>query len=216
MHKQVERSHYEFWRYMDKRRWASVWHQVDEVIRFQPSRVLEIGPGAGVLKAIMCAYEFPTETLDLDPDLRPDHVASVFEMPFQSGAFDVVCAFQMLEHLPYEASIRAFREMSRVAKHGIVISLPDARAVWLCRVHIPKMGAREFFVRRPFSPETTHVFDGQHYWEINKKGYRLERVMLDFAVPGWTLERTYRVADNPYHRFFVFRKVLPIDATGVP
>ncbi len=56
------------------------------------------------------------ETLDIDLVLNPDYVASVFEMPFNDAQIDVVCAFQMLEHLPYEKSLLAFKEMSRVAK----------------------------------------------------------------------------------------------------
>jgi len=138
MQKQVNKSHYEFGKYVHKRRWASMWHQLDEVIKLNPERVLEVGPGPGLFKAMAGAMGVHVETLDLDPELEPDHVASVFEMPFEDGAFDIVCAFQMLEHLPFEQSLEAFREMVRVAQKAVVISLPDAATRWPVSFHVPQ------------------------------------------------------------------------------
>lgn len=45
--KQVEKSHYDFTRYMSRARWQSLWHQLDEVLQLHPARVLELGPGGG-------------------------------------------------------------------------------------------------------------------------------------------------------------------------
>src|SRR3546814_15484912 len=107
---------------MEKGRWNSIWHQLDEIIRLQPRRVLEIGPGIGLFKRAAGLYGVPVETLDIDPELKPDHVASVTELPFADGEFDVVCAFQMLEHVPYDVSLAAFAERSeerRVGKEGV-------------------------------------------------------------------------------------------------
>ena len=207
MHKQVDKSHYGFERYMRKARWASIWHQVHEVARLKPSRVLEVGPGPGVFKAVMGAFDFRVETLDLDPELHPDYVASVFEMPFDDGAFDVVCAFQMLEHLPFEQSLQAFREMARVTHRSVIISLPDAATRWPVSVHVPTVGRVEFSVPWPRLRAPVHQFNGEHHWEINTRGYPLDKVteLLSEAADA-ALERTFRVPDNPYHRFFVFRK----------
>lgn len=207
MQKQVDKSHYEFGTYMSKRRWVSVWHQLDEVIKLDPKRVLEVGPGPGLFKAAASALGVNVETLDLDPELGPDHVASVFEMPFENGAFDVVCAFQMLEHLPFEQSLKALREMARVASSGIVISLPDAATVWPISIHVPKIGLVEFAIPKPRLRAPVHTFDGEHYWEISKRGYPLQAVAQSLSdAASFNLERTYRVHENPYHRFFIFRK----------
>ena len=203
--KQVERTHYEFVRYMNKGRWASVWHQLDEVIRLEPANVLEIGPGPGVFKQVAGLFGLTVETLDLDPDLKPDHVGSATAMPFADASYDVVCAFQMLEHLPYKTALQAFAEMVRVSRQHVVISLPDARPVWQYRYHVPKFGTRSLLFPRPILKQPEHVFDGEHHWEINKKGYDLAWVIKDFGRLCH-LTRTYRVFENPYHRFFVFQQ----------
>ncbi len=201
--KQVDKSIYEFARYMSKARWASVWHQLDELLRLSPERALEIGPGAGVVKQVAALYGLRLETLDLDPELRPDHVGSVTALPFPDATFDVVCAFQVLEHLPYEAALAAFREMARASRRHVLISLPDAQPVWAYRLHLPKLGPRDFLVPRPRLRAPDHVFDGEHHWELNKRGHPLARVLGDLTA-SMPLVRTYRVFENPSHRFLLF------------
>lgn len=203
--KQVDKSHYEFRRYMNKGRWSSVWHQLDEVIGLRPKNVLEVGPGGGVFKVMADLAGLHVETMDIDPDLKPDHLGSVFAIPFDSGAFDLVCAFQMLEHLPYEDSLKAFSEMVRVANENIVISLPDAKVLWPWSVRLPKLGGFQGSLSLPFRKMKNHVFDGEHYWEINKYGYPLSRVLGDYGRFAHLL-KTYRVHENPYHRLFVYAK----------
>jgi hypothetical protein len=115
----------------------------------------------------------------------------------------------MLEHLPFEQSLTAFAEMCRVAKKNVVISLPDAKVMYPWCIQLPKLGVFWFHLPKPRLGLKEHVFDGEHYWEINKKGYSLEKVSAAFLerVPRVELAKTYRVGDNPYHRFFVFVKV---------
>jgi hypothetical protein len=150
-------------------------------------------------------FGIKVETLDLDPELKPDHVASATALPFPDGAYDAVCGFQMLEHLPYDLSLKAFNEMTRVASRNVVISLPDARVMWPYAFHIPKRGTVSVLVPKPAVGLRAHKFDGQHYWEINMRGYALKKVIADFSSVC-KLVKTYRVAENPYHRFFVFSK----------
>jgi SAM-dependent methyltransferase len=203
MQKQVDKSHYAFDKYVSKRRWASMWHQLDEVNKLKPESVLEIGPGLGLFKAMAGAIGLRVETLDLDPELKPDHLASVFDMPFEDGAFDVVCAFQMLEHLPFEKSLEAFTEMNRVAKRALVISLPDAATCWPMSLHIPGVGQKWLHVPKPRWGMKKHQFDGEHYWEINKAGYPTSFIIEEFQkLTDKKLNHTYRVDENPCHRFF--------------
>lgn len=203
--KQVDKEHYEFSRYLDKKRWASIWHQLDEVLALEPQSVLEVGPGPGLFKAVARTFGVHVETLDLDPELQPDHLGSVIEMPFEDNQYDVVCAFQMLEHLPFAGSLKAFAEMARVARRGVVISLPDAKRMWRYVIHLPRLGERQMLLPRPLAGVREHEFDGEHYWEISKAGYDLDTVVSALTEAcSLTLQKTYRVSENPYHRFFVF------------
>lgn len=202
---QVERSHYDFHRYVGKARWASLWHQLDEVLALAPREALELGPGPGVFKRVAGLFGVPVETLDLDPALQPDHVGSATALPFADGRYDLVCAFQMLEHLPYEQSLRAFEEMVRVARRHVVISLPDDRRYWRFSFHWPRRGNVDWLMPRPRLRPRPNRFDGEHYWEISQQGYSLEKVSADLAA-RCPLVKTYLVPELPNHRFFVFRR----------
>lgn len=204
---QVASSLYEFSRYVTRGRWLSFWHQVNEIMEYNPNTVLEIGKGPGILEAILKHYGVKYFSMDICLDLEPDCVASVTKLPFKDEAFDMVGCFQVLEHIPYTYFAQAVSEIARVSKNTFVISLPDARLSWQYSFHIPKLGQVRFSIPRPQLRPKKHLFDGQHYWEINKADYSLARIINDIENIGVTVEKTYRVMDNEYHRFFCCKKI---------
>lgn len=205
MLKQVDADHYRFENYLSLPRWNSLWHQLRLIKSMQPKSVLEVGPGPGCFKAIALNQGINIETLDIDPDLKPDHLGVATALPMTDDVYDLVCAFQVLEHLPFDQSIQALDEFTRVAKRNVVISLPDSLRLWRYLLHVPKFGEKSFLLTRPKFKAPVHQFDGEHYWEINKKGYELRKVIQAMSQnPERSLETTFRPFENPTHRFFVF------------
>jgi SAM-dependent methyltransferase len=204
--KQVDKDHYRFSAYINKARWCSVWHQLDEVMSVKPKNMLEVGVGSGLFKAVAKNFGLDVKTLDIAEDLNPDIVSSATNIPFENDSIDTICCFQMLEHLPFELSLEALKEFNRVAKHNIIISLPDAKVAWPFSIYIPKIGKLNFHIHKPFQKIKKHVFDGEHHWEINKLGYELPVVQYKLAIvlSKFKLVKTYRVQENPYHRFFIY------------
>ncbi|WP_234264213.1 class I SAM-dependent methyltransferase [Hydrogenophaga sp. NFH-34] len=192
---------------MTKGRWASVWHQLDEVSKQHPESVLEIGPGPGIFKITAATFGLNVKTLDIDPALKPDYIGSADEIPLPDNSFDAVCAFQVLEHLPFDISMKAFQEMIRVARNSVIISLPQAGQCWPNTIAIPYIREIRFLIKNPFRKSKKHVFDGEHHWEIGKQGYELSRILdaIQLHAPSYSKITTYRVHENPYHRFFVLR-----------
>ncbi|RWP42737.1 MAG: class I SAM-dependent methyltransferase [Mesorhizobium sp.] len=208
MKKQVDATHYNFGRYMSKKRWASVWHQLDEILRLSPASVLEIGPGLGITKDVLSRLSVTVETVDIDHDLNPDYVATATSLPLADASFDVVCAFQVLEHLEYTSSRLAFKELSRVAKRFIVISLPDAKTSWSVSFQMPVFGEFSFRYKKPNFLIEKNEFDGEHYWELNRRGTERDRVIGDFSKDGSAkIKKSFSVKENPYHCFMIFEKL---------
>lgn len=206
MEKQVDKALREFRFYMSKYRWLSLWHQLDEVFALNPSTILEVGPWRGVFKVLAAHFGVTVETLDINPEFNPDCVGSAKEIPFKDNSFGCVCAFQMLEHMSYEKSLEAFGEMIRVAKNHVVISLPDAKSLLTYSLYIPIAGQKIIHLPAPQLRRKQKKLDG-HYWEINKKGFPLQKIIHDFTRQNAKMMKTYRVSEFPYHRYFVFKKM---------
>jgi SAM-dependent methyltransferase len=124
---QIASSEYFSRAYNSKERFASFWHQIDETLKFEPSVVLEVGPGAGFVTWFLRHSGIDVKTLDIDETVSPDLVGSVTEIPLESGSVDVVLISEVLEHLPFPDVERALAELARVARSGVVISVPDDR-----------------------------------------------------------------------------------------
>lgn len=204
---QIESAHYDFARYVSAKRWASYWHQVRETLALRPETVLEIGVGTGIYRSVLRGLKVSVSSLDINPALQPDHVGSVTRMPFADNSFSVVVAFQVLEHLSYDEFVPSVSEMRRVAASHVVLSLPDARKVWTYLFTLPWLGECRFHVPKPRLRPRRHRATGQHLWEISKRGYDVRRIVDDLQRCGLQMVSTYRAPENPYHRFFVCRKV---------
>lgn len=202
--KQVDAAHYSFQPYVTKRRFISYWYQVSYVLNFKPQTVLEIGPGPGVVTALLRSQNIQVTTLDFADDVGADVVASVLDLPLEDNSVDVVLCSQVLEHLPYDQFETALEQICRVTRKGAVISLPNSGRFWPFSFYLPKMGALRFACT--FDPfPRPHRFDGEHYWEIGKRGYLLKQVKAKVKEHFASVEDV-RLFENGYHHFFICKK----------
>lgn len=203
MTKQVDSSHYNFGRYSYPGRFASYYYQLREVYALAPESVLEVGVGDRMFGHYLRDHFAVSYTsLDVAEDLCPDIVADVLSLPCNDNEYSVVCCFEVLEHLPYEAVPKALSELSRVAKKAVVLS-------------VPHFGPRfQLFLKLPFIPEVRlavkvpwrrqHTFTGEHYWELGKKNYSAKSFRLLLEEYG-TVEQDYVPFENQYHHFYVIK-----------
>jgi ubiquinone/menaquinone biosynthesis C-methylase UbiE len=192
--------------YNNKERFISYWYQINEVMTLGRAPVLEIGIGNDFVANYLKQRGIDVTTIDVDGRLRPDKVGSVLCMPFPDGRFKLVTCFEVLEHLPYEDFSKALREIYRVLGEYAVLSIPDSTRVHRVEIWIPKLGVFKRLIQVPWAKPPKHVFDGHHHWEIGKDGYPLSRIIIDMKRAGFDVEKTFRVFENPYHRFFRLKK----------
>lgn len=197
------KTHYSFSRYVHQARWNSYYFQILETLKLQPKSVLEIGRGQSAYKPILEQEGITYACIDLEEDQHPDYVGGVDDMPIENESFDVVVAFQVLEHLPYDTFETSLSEMARVSKKHVLISLPD------------KYAAFRFFLKIPFVPELKKVLKipitrtlkpgGHHFWNIGNTGYPSKRIRADIEK-HFTILDEYVLFENPTHRFYVLEK----------
>lgn len=197
-------SHYNL-DYLQGGRIFSYAHQIEGVINFAPQRVLEIGTGNGLVASTLRKIGFKVTTLDMQPVLLPDAVGSVVSVPFMDSVFDVSLCCQVLEHLPFSQFSLALRELRRVTKHGLILSLPDSSRHCYVIGKIPRCKRLSLtfnFGRLATVPDAAFQEFG-HYWEIGYRGYALNRIKKEIQDAGWRMEKSYRVPELPWHRFFM-------------
>ena len=63
--------------------------------------------------------------IDFASDLNPDVIGALPSLPVRNGQFDIVCAFEVLEHIPLDQLSICLREMRRCASERVLLSVPD-------------------------------------------------------------------------------------------
>ncbi len=200
---QVPPSHYDFLRYVGPDRWQSYYEQIALILQSGARSVLEVGAGEpyvrdAVLRASRGSIRY--ETLDIDPALNPTYVGPVQRIPVPAKRFDIVCAFEVLEHIPFEEVPQALSEMRRVARKAIYLSVPHFGPQVRLELKIPLLPRVRFLWKIPYPKR--HHFNGEHYWELGKRGFPPRRFRSLLAEVG-TIEREFIPFANPYHHFFV-------------
>lgn len=199
---QVDPEHYGA-NYDSRKRFLSYWNQVEQVRRAKPTRVLEVGIGNGFVSRYLRASGYDVHTVDFDERLGPDTVASVTALPFSDRSFDVVCCFETLEHLPWKQLVPSLRELARCSSRRVLVSLPDVTPFIRLAFALSYKGRVQGGFDYPALWPRKHRFDGEHHWEIGKRGFPLRRIRAALAEAGLRVEEIHRDYDDPYHRFFV-------------
>lgn len=206
----METHHYDAAVYNDKPRYYSYVEQIVETGNLKPASVVEIGIGNGFTTRGLRDLGIAVTTIDFDATLCPDVVASVCSIPLPTGSADVSLCFEVLEHLPFDQFAIALKELARISREWVFISVPDCRSTIRLEASRGWRPIRSF--QRMFSnfpprkPFPCH-FDGQHYWEIGKLETPETRVLNTIRQSGLQIERHYRLPLNPYHHFFMLKKV---------
>lgn len=205
---QVERDHkYNEASYVTPRRWSSYAVQVREVMLLKPAVILEIGPGNNVVGSVLKQLGYKVETLDLDPRIKPTYIGSITDervVRKLAGKFDLVLACQVFEHLGYKDFLKSLESLKRVAPK-MVMSLPYTEInskFFQLSLKIPgikKVG----FMSKLIYKRVEHQFDGEHYWEIGKRGYPLNMIKRDITRTGWRIDKSFLNPENPFHYFLV-------------
>jgi len=185
----------------------SFYNQYDLINEIQPSSILEVGIGNGKLSMYLKQMGYDVTTCDFNEKLNPDFVGDIRELPFNDNAFNMVSAFEILEHIPFDHFKTALSELRRVTKDKVVISIPYQTyniggLLWIYKFHHP------FFFRicEMSFKEYDILEHGIHYWEMGYKGYSRKKIEKIITEMGFKIIKRYSDCRYPVHYFFVLEK----------
>ncbi len=185
-------------------------YQIEDVRNVKPRSVLFVGVGDGLVVNLLRKHpELAVTTLDIDPALGPDVIGDVRELPFPSKSFDLVCVYEVLEHLPFPESEKALAELARVSHGHVAVSVPHRRTGIDIALKFP-------FIRTLLKRDILRIsllapvrFPGfavskQHYWEIDWWTTPVRKVRRAMRKHFIILSERTPPLDH-YHHFFMLR-----------
>ncbi|MCK9438560.1 class I SAM-dependent methyltransferase [Patescibacteria group bacterium] len=188
-------------------RWMSYWHQIKNIFDLEPNSIVEIGVGSGVLSEYLKKRDFNIFTLDIDNFLKPDMVCDISSQYIDGIYSDVVCAFQVLEHINLNKIETALDNICRMSKKNVVISLPQNVFSFKFYFKIPLFKSFKLLLIIPKLRKNRYFQKNGHYWEIGNIGTSKKWLIKSFKKRGFELVKSYTVFENSYHVFFVFKKI---------
>ncbi len=200
--------------------WITYWYQLNSIINLNPGKILEIWVWSNILSSNIKLNWYNITTFDHDETLKPDIVWDFIDLPFNDNEFDLIACFEVLEHVPIEDSILALKEMYRVSKKNLIISVPYSCfylnfsfSNFYCTLlnktysffwwtpHEPRC----FTIKIPFFflNKTSCKY---HYWEIWQKWYS-KKIFNEILKRVWfKILKTFHNPFYPYHYYIILEK----------
>lgn len=181
------------WKYESINRWKTYYSQIDHILKnYNGGKVLNIGVGNHFVDDKLKRLNVNITTVDFNKNLNPDYIADIVELPFKSNSFNIVCAFEVLEHLPFRDFKMALKEMKRVSKRKILISMPySCYNFYLSIKAIPFINYKDIEIRIPLF-FIKKKYDGQHFWEIGRRNYPLKKIKKEIRETGLKIDYTWQ------------------------
>ncbi len=183
-----------------KLHWEWYWHQqkLMEGALSQKDRIAEIGVGSKFTYNYLKGKGFNIVSVDIDADKKPDILENIVSCDESFFDFDVVMAFNIFEHLPYDEFMSVAGKMARRKVTRFFLGLPqNKKIVFELKIRLGRYFNREWILTRPKKRITTP----NHHWELEYREYTSERLIADMKKHGYALENMFSYRLQTYFHF---------------
>lgn len=209
------REYFNFSSYVHKKRWLSYYHQIEDVLSLVEIKggtsCLIIGGGDRIIETVLRASGLDILTFDISEALEPDYIGNVVNIEKIVGSLkvDFILCCQVLEHIEYKHFNTILKQFSRIAKQGIVLSLPWNNKT-LLQIKL-RLGKTVFIKKDIIISSNIKDFkapqeERQHHWEVGMRDYPLSKIRNQIKK-YFVLKNEYIDFSNPYHRFYTLLSV---------
>ena len=208
---------------LEERRFSSTRIQLTSVTDLEDSvtSILEIGPGNGHFATLMRGLGYEVKTADIKSRTNPDYLGDFRDTEIPEK-FDLVAAFEMLQHLPYEDLPKTLSKLAGLSSRYVLLSVPARVHRLELAFEVPAMFAPRRFglgwLRGNHSFSKTwewprakdhskETWEGRedywnpHYWEVGRKSFPRSRFLADIESANL---RILWHKHNPHHTYHLF------------
>ncbi len=202
-------------KFLNDRFHYSQYLQMKTIFDLSVKSVLEIGPGEGFVASYMRSLNIIYDTLDNTGN--PTILSDLMDWKPVKENWDIVAAFQVLEHLPFSLFEECMVKLIAATKKYIIISLPYhcfglrfkaflsfgqmKRYKSDIEFHLPTL-----FKNRKYRKEYMDEFPfAVHHWELGRRPFYTSKIENIFAINSLKIIDKFH-SENPYHYFYLLEK----------
>lgn len=208
----IPAAYYDFGSYVSRTRMLTFWYQLHEVLEADPASVLEVGGGPGVVAGTLKERGVDLTTVDINRRLEPDFVASVTDLDsiLAADSVDVILCARVLHHVGFEQFDQALRQLARVARSRVVLTLPvdEARLYAAFRrtagnyrtasLALP-LNVKRLIQRTGFASSDSY----NRLWKINSSPATSEAAVRNVIERHFRVDKWYRIPEDRSHAVIV-------------
>ncbi|MEQ9639428.1 MAG: hypothetical protein RIM84_05325 [Alphaproteobacteria bacterium] len=190
----------EWYRYYSEKRIGHQWFQVHLLAGLPVRRVLEIGPGLGLVTAMLHNAGFAVTTLDRLPAQADVPTAGHIEAeltevePDRLAGHDAILCCETLEHLWWDDVDAVLAKLRAAAPRYLIVSVPYQGLQLDLRLYLnPHRWRGGFAFKKLYGLRRFRAdADGDpwgHKWEAGYRGHSLKAVQAKLAAASWRVRR---------------------------
>jgi hypothetical protein len=184
----------------NKYHWEYYWNQQKLIFGKidNSDRILEIGVGSKFAYNYIKLRGFYIKSIDIDPGKEPDIVANIVEEKNIFHDFDVVMAFDVFEHIPYNEFIDVIKRCHAANINKIFIGLPRYRKLILdLSFKLPFTGEKNIYLTIP----KNKITEWAHHWELGYSIFTKDKVLKDLHAIGYLCKEFYIYKNETFFYF---------------
>jgi hypothetical protein len=181
--------------YYSRKRIIHQWTQVHLLGRVDCQKILEVGPGLGLVTSLLVNIGYDVHTLDRTPRAFAYPDVPHYERDICSlqgidiAGFDAILCCETLEHIEWHrvaTVLSAFRESG--AKY-LIVSVPYMAFQVFFEVYLNSRTFRQYFSMKKLLSRKNFVAElpGGHQWEVGYRGRSLTSWEDRLHDSGWSI-----------------------------
>lgn len=204
-------------KFLNKDLFHSYYLQMKTIFDLPIESALEIGPGERFVAEYMRGLGITYDTLDSDQASSPTILTDLRDWVPDEARWDIVSAFQVLEHMPFSAFEENIDKLASASKKYVFLSLPNhcfgirvkvftsfgqrKRHLLDFGFHLPTL-----FRNRKYRKEYMDEFPfAVHFWELGRRSFSKRRIEAIFRKKKLRILSKFH-SENPYHYFYLLQK----------
>src|SRR5271166_6121345 len=181
--------------YYSRKRIMHQWLQLHLLSTIDCKKVLEIGPGLGLVTSLMVNVGYDVHTVDVVPlrfgypnvphlekdicDLQSDEIAG----------YDAILCCETLEHVRWDRVGAVLSTFYNSGAKYLIVSVPYMAFQIFLEIYINKNTLRHYFSMKKLLGLKNFIAEppGGHQWEVGYRGYRLRTWEKRLRDSGWSI-----------------------------